>query len=142
MDDAELLDRFATARIPADRWDHRTHLRIAYLHLRRWPFPEALERMRTGIQAVNRAVGRPENETSGYHETATVAWLRLVAFTLAEYGPGHDSEDFLTAQPQLTHKQVLRFFYSPGRFLTAEARQSFVEPDLAPLPRSVPGTGD
>ena len=75
-----------------------------------------------------------ETELYGYHETITEAWLRVVADHVARYGACADSETFLTEQPHLAAKSLLRCFYSHERLVTPEAKRGFVSPDRAPLP--------
>jgi hypothetical protein len=136
MDDAEFLATFEACRWPLERWHHCDHVKLAYLYLRRHPLDEAAARLRAGIQAHNAAHAIPESLTSGYHETMTQAWLRLVHVILCEYGPADTADAFCDAHPELLEKKTLRLFYSRERFLSAEAKVTFVEPDLAPLPRS------
>ena len=66
----------------------------------------------------------------------TQAWLRLVDLVLREYGPAVEADAFVEQHPELSEKKTLRLFYSRERFMSAEAKVSFVEPDLTPLPRS------
>jgi hypothetical protein len=66
----------------------------------------------------------------------TQAWLRLVYFTICEYGPAENADSFYEQHPQLQQKKVLRFFYSKERFTSPQAKAEFMEPDLTPLPRS------
>ena len=112
--DTELLAQFEGCTLPAERWHHAEHIRIAYLYLSKQPFPEALDR--------------------GYHETLTVAWLRLVQVILAEYGPAESSPAFLEQHPELSQRKSLRLFCSRDRILSARAKAEFVDLDLAPLP--------
>ena len=79
--DTTFLEKFETAALPLEEWHHQQHLKVAYLYLRNHPFPEALARMRAGIKAYNTVHRVPDTELSGYHETMTQAWLRLVDFT-------------------------------------------------------------
>jgi hypothetical protein len=142
VDDETFLRRFEDRTLPFDEWTHRAHVKVAYLYLRDHPFDEALTRIRAGIQAYNAANDVPEGPLTGYHETMTHAWLRLVAVVLDEYGPAADADAFFDDHPELARRQVLRFFYSRERFTTEAAKHGFVEPDLAPLPvsrRSRPG---
>ncbi len=132
MDDETLLREFEACTLPFDQWTHRAHVRVAYLYLSRCPFPEALTRMRARIKAYNGANHVPEGPDRGYHETMTHAWMWLIELLIREYGPYGDSNAFFDDHPQLATRQVLRFFYSRRRFLSPEAKQQFVEPDLAP----------
>jgi hypothetical protein len=135
-DDDFFLREFEAQRWPMERWHHRDHIKLAYLYLSRYPFEEAQARIRRGIQAHNAAHHVPEGLTSGYHETMTQAWLRLVHLALREYGPAENADAFYEQHPELSQKSTLRLFYSRERFLSPEAKAGFVEPDLAPLPRS------
>ena len=136
LDDANFLSRFEAGTFPLEQWHHRQHIKIAYLYLRTHPFENALQRMRAGICALNAAHGVPDELTRGYHETMTEAWMRLVQVTLSEYGPAASADEFFDVNPQLAEKKVLRLFYSRERMMSAEAKARFVEPDLAPLPKS------
>ena len=138
MDDAELLRQFEALSLPFEQWTHRAHVKVAYLYLKRYPFDAALDRMRTGIKAYNAANRVPESPTSGYNETTTVAFMRLVAVSISAYEdafPTRSADHFCETHPQLMTRNVLRLFYSPGRRLHPDAKAIFVEPDLAPLPR-------
>ncbi len=111
---------------------------IAFIYLRTSrDFDHALQRMRSGVQAFNALHSIPESPTSGYTETTTVAFLRLIDATMRAYDqtfPTPDSEAFSETHPQLLCKHALRFFYSPQRLHAPEAKTRFIEPDLAPLP--------
>jgi hypothetical protein len=133
MNDRDFLAAFATAAIPSERWTHQSHVRVAFLYLRMLPFDEALERVRIGILALNRANGVETTATSGYHETITVAWARLSAAAIQE-GDARDFAAFAESNPQLLAKSLLRAYYSKDRLLSPEARAGFVEPDLSLLP--------
>ncbi|MES2597455.1 MAG: hypothetical protein V4662_19050 [Verrucomicrobiota bacterium] len=136
MNDEEFFQEFETQTLPLEQWDHRAHLRVAYLYLSRLSFEEALVRVRCGIRAYNAAQHIGDTPTGGYHETMTHAWLHLVHVTLSEFGPMESSEQFLAAQSQLLSKRALLFFYSRDRIMSAEAKKTFMPPDLAPLPKS------
>jgi hypothetical protein len=78
------------------------------LYLRRYPFETALTRIREKIKAHNLAHNLPDSPTSGYHETMTQAWMRLVYLTLCEYGPAETADGFYGQNPQLSEKKILR----------------------------------
>ncbi len=138
MDDARLLQAFESTELPFQEWTHEAHLRVAYLYLSKHGFEEGLPRLRSGIKRYNAAHEVPEGPTSGYNETTTVAFARIVDTIRRAYAeaiPTSDSTSFVEAHPQLQNKHILRFFYSPAQRLKPEAKHSFVEPDLAPLPQ-------
>ncbi|MBI3881714.1 MAG: hypothetical protein HY301_16820 [Verrucomicrobia bacterium] len=136
MNDETFLRRFESCELSTEEWHHREHLRVAYLYLLRWPHAEALDRMRSGLKALNTAQKVPEALDRGYHETLTQGWMRLVYCALCEFGPAESSDAFLDQQSHLLARLALRFFYSRDRIMSAEAKARFVEPDLTPLPKS------
>ncbi len=144
MTDAELLRRFECHDLAQTEWTHRSHVRVAFLYIRDYSFTEALDRMRSGIQALNAAHHVPEGPDRGYNETTTVAFMHLVAATHHAYGaaiPTPDSDAFCDAHPHLLCKQILRLFYSPQRRMHPEAKYRFLEPDLSTLPSVSSGPG-
>lgn len=144
-DDIAFLAQFENGMWPYEDWHHRQHIKAAYLYLRRYEFTEAVARMCERIKAYNAANSVPEGPLQGYHETLTQAWMRLVYFTLCEYGPGETADEsttdaFYDRHPQLHSTKVLRLFYSPACLTSAEAKATYVEPDLAQFPVSKKST--
>ncbi len=108
--DEQFLVEFEACRWPLEQWHHQQHIQLAYLYLNRYPFDEAMARIRERIKAHNAARQLPDLPTSGYHETMTQAWMRLVHLTLCEYGPAETAGIFYEQNPQLSEKKVLRLF--------------------------------
>lgn len=135
MNDDEHLQRFEDQSLPLGQWTHRAHLKVAYLYLLRFSFDETMLRLRAGIRAYNAAQGIVDSPTGGYHETMTCAWLQLVHTTLRQFGAAETADAFFDAQSQLTQKRALLLFYSRDRIMSAEAKATFIAPDLAPLPQ-------
>jgi hypothetical protein len=134
MNDEELFRCFEDQSLPREQWNHRAHLKVAYLHLIRFSYDEALERLRRGIKAYNAAQGILDTPTGGYHETMTQVWLQLVHVTLRQFGPAASADAFFEAQTQLQSTRTPLLFYSRERLLSAEAKGAYVAPDLAALP--------
>jgi len=135
-DDETFLEQFEAATWPLEEWHHKQHIKVAYLYLRRFPFETAMSRMREGVKTYNAAKKLPDSLLSGYHETMTQAWMRLVHFTLCEYGPAESADVFYEQHPQLSQKKTLRFFYSKELFTSPQAKAEFQNPDLAAFPQS------
>ena len=136
MTDDAFLKQFEAAAIPADEWRHREHVRIAYLYLRRHPLEIAIGKMRDGLHTLNAAHKVPDVPDRGYHDTITLAWMRLVYCALCEFGPAESADAFLDQHTQLLSKRALLLFYSRDRLMSPGAKAAFVEPDLSPLPHS------
>ena len=140
LPDDQLLTQFEALTLPFNQWTHRAHVRIAFLYLRAHDFAEAAARMRRGVQNYNAANHVPESATSGYNETTTIAFLHLIHATVRAYNDSHptpDSSTFCDTHPQLMTRHALRLFYSPQRRMHPDAKRTFFEPDLAPLPKSI-----
>jgi len=136
MDDAALLDAFERCTLPKPLWTHESHVRVAWLHLQRDPFPQALKKIGAGIRQLNMVHGVENGPSSGYHETLTCTFLSLVWATIQSAGAGETSAEFCAANPHLLSRTLPRLFYTRERMASVEARLRFVPPDLAPLPRA------
>ncbi len=137
MDDMELLCKFEDCSLPHEEWTHRSHVKVAYLHLVRDPFDVALAKFREGIRRYNAAHNVPEGPMQGYNETTTHAFLQILKATMDAYGeifPTPDADAFCDTHPHLLQKHILRLFYTPERRMHRDAKAKFVAPDLAPLP--------
>jgi hypothetical protein len=133
LDDDALWSAFQQRTLPAAQWTHRSHVRVAALHLGRWNADEAHLRMRVGIIRLNASHGLEETPDRGYHETLTRTWLALVAHARADARYAN-TEALLGAHPELLDKQLALRFYSREHLMSLRARTIFIEPDLAPLP--------
>jgi len=134
--DQDFLRAFEDCTLPFEQWKHRAHIKVAYLYLRKLPYEQALAKARTNIKRYNAATNTPETLERGYHETITAAWMRLVEFTLHEYGPAATADEFLDAQEHLLNRKALRVFYTREHLISWHAKAEWAEPDLVPLPVS------
>ena len=133
--DAEFLRSFEDTSLPLEHWNHRAHLRISYLYLRAHGFEGALERMRAGVQRFNNAKGIEDKLHSGYHETVTGGWLRLLNGLMRAHGTLENHDAFYARHSYLNSKMALLLYYSRDRIMSREAKHGFLEPDLAAFPR-------
>jgi hypothetical protein len=96
----------------------------------------ALERLRVGIRRLNERIGVVNSETSGYHETITVAYVRFIAQFLAscprEMAFDRRVDELLRST--VAQRDFLLCYYSREVLMSPRARAEWVEPDLAPLP--------
>ncbi|MES1171745.1 MAG: hypothetical protein ABUL77_00785 [Bacteroidota bacterium] len=140
-----LAEEFQSQAIPRERWTHAAHLSVGAWHVDRFGADEAIARLRTGIRALNDRHGTANTTTSGYHETITVAYARLIEEFLAAFAPGlllAARVDHLLASPLSQPSFLLRFWSRPS-LMSEAARAAWVPPDLAPLglpPGVIPST--
>jgi len=134
IDSDEFVASFEATTLPKDLWTHEAHVRVAWWYARTRPFPESLDAMRAGILRYNEVIGVETTADSGYHETVTVAWIRIMHDLVRGRSMGDDFDDFCTSHPDVLDKRILLRNYTPQRLMSPEARAAFVEPDLSPLP--------
>jgi hypothetical protein len=124
-----------TRTLPKPEWTHAAHFAAALWLLACCPEIDAGQAMPAMIRAYNEATGVANTESSGYHETITQASLRAARAFLAERGhlPLYAVLNDLMASP-LGKSDWLLTYWSRARLFSVEARRSWVEPDLQPLP--------
>jgi hypothetical protein len=134
MSDEAFLRQFEDCTFPVEQFHHREHIKVAYLYLRTHSLDGAVTKVREGIKRYNACHKVPEAIDRGYHETITLAWIRLVHFTMCEYGVVESADAFFEQHPELSQTKTLRLFYSRDQIMSAEAKAAFVPPDLTNFP--------
>ena len=71
MSDQDFIDAFTAGRLAPAGFDHRAHLRAAFLLLRSRPFLEACMAIRDGLHSLAAKLGKPDL----YHESVTLAFM-------------------------------------------------------------------
>ena len=137
--DAEIVhlgERFIARALPKEEWTHEAHLATTTWLLLKRPDIDVDRELPDLIRRYNESVGGVNNDTEGYHETITRAFLAGVRLFLSEADPAeplHELVNELLLTPMGRRDWPLRF-YSRDRLLSVEARRKFVAPDLAALP--------
>ncbi len=131
MTDAEFLKDFEKQGISRECWTHEAHVRVAWIYLSKYPFEEAMSRIRERIQQLNSVIGA----RVGYHETITRAYLLLVNQARQE-AAGASYDEFKAAHAALLERGLLALdlYYSREWLMTEEAKGTFIEPDRKRLP--------
>jgi hypothetical protein len=135
----ESLDRFLHAffhhTLPKPQWTHAAHVTLAACLLHKADVPSVLPIVRNAIRSYNVSVGTQNTDTSGYHETLTVFWLRVVAQSLGQSPSASRLEAVRNVVAAHGVERTLhRHYYSTDLVTCTGARRSWVEPDLKPLP--------
>lgn len=132
LGDDALFDAFHDGTLSPHGFDHRQHVRLAWVCLRRRPLPRVLEGFRGGLEHLAAHAGQP----GLYHQTITWTYLLLVAEALERTGPDAAWEDFTAAHPELLAppKELLGSYYQQETLGSDLARRCFVFPD-APAAR-------
>lgn len=130
-----LVEQFRARTLPAEAWTHAAHLRVGAWHVHTFGTAAALELLRERIRRLNELHGTPNSDTSGYHETITIAYLQLIDEFLVHLGGDvtlDASVDLLLDSP-LALPGVLATFWTPGVLFSRRARAEWVAPDRAQL---------
>ena len=136
--DAEEIRRFIRAfedcTLPRGDWTHPAHLTVAMWYLLERSEIEATTRIRNGILRYNGSQGIKTTATSGYHETITLFWTRLVAGYLSAADAGKSIVELANGVIRAFGNKDIPFqYYSRDRLLSLGARMRWVEPDLKPM---------
>jgi hypothetical protein len=130
--DMEFLAAFeAGACAPAD-FNHRAHVRLAYIYLAMNDVERATTLMRGAI--VNFLKHHGVTPTR-YHETLTQAWILAVFHFMHRTPSALSAEDFVRQTPLLLDSRIMLTHYSAELLYSPRARSHFVQPDLDPIPR-------
>jgi hypothetical protein len=123
-----------TRTLPKREWSHAAHFAAALCLLRGHGL-SALRDMPPLIRAYNETTGVANTDTSGYHETITMASLGAAHAWLAERPAAalHVLLRELLASPLGRSDWLLTYWSRPVLF-SVRARREWVEPDLRPLP--------
>ena len=126
--DAEFLRRFEDKSLPPEAFDHRGHLRLAWLYLRDCDPEQAVAKTTAGIAAYAAHLGAADK----FHHTLTEAVVRIMSARLARCRTA-DLETYLRANRDLVEdlRGVLLRRYRPQTLDSALARRQFLPPDLA-----------
>jgi hypothetical protein len=147
MSDDDFLAAFEACTLTRPEWTHEAHLRMGWLYAGRLRLADAIERAQVGIRRLNNtfiqaiireAQGRDgggpvETPPDGYHDTITVAFMRVIA---SRCRAGETFHTFRSRNSDLFDRTLpaLLVHYSREQLYSPEAKARFVEPDLLPLP--------
>jgi hypothetical protein len=124
-----LIDR----SLPKAEWTHAGHFAAAFWLLRH-PTLNAVREMPDFIRNYNEATGVRNTDSTGYHETITLASLRAARAWLASRPrePLYESLEQMLASAYGRSDWLLTYWSAPVLFSVA-ARRAWVDPDLRSL---------
>lgn len=129
-----LVREFEACTLPRERWTHAAHLTVALWYLLQFDWPEAVTHTRAGIKRYNESHGIITTRDSGYHETLTIFWLRVVrAFLARDFNECRALDSLASELVETADKNLPLAHYTRERLFSREARLKWVEPDVQPL---------
>jgi hypothetical protein len=134
---SDFIAAFEDCTLPKARWTHGAHLLTAACYVHTLGQAAAIGRMRICIKRYNESVGGKNTETSGYHETITIAWIKLLDGLLREESaftmPERAEFAKIAVDRFAKDKEVFRRYYDFDLGASVEARRNWIQPTLASL---------
>ena len=130
-----IADGLITRTLPKSEWTHAAHFAAA-AWLMASDNHHAFSEMPKLIRAYNESTGTPNTKSEGYHETITIASLRATRSVLASAPKDQPLYEVVNRllQSELGEPNWLLNYWSKDRLYSADARERWIEPDLAPVP--------
>lgn len=129
-----LVREFEACTLAGELWTHEAHLTVALWYLMRHADADATRLIREGIQRYNLSRGVEMTRESGYHETITLFYIRVIRRYLDAACETRTLAELLEGLLAACGGRNFPFeYYSRERLLSWEARTGWLEPDLQPL---------
>ena len=127
INDTEFEQLFKNASIEPGLFTHEAHLRLAWIHLRKYGFHKAIANITAQLKEYVFYLGA----TDKYNETVTIAAIKAVYHFMLKSG-AETFQDFISSHPRLKadFKTLIRQHYTTNVFQSEEAKKRFMEPDL------------
>lgn len=134
-EDREFRSAFESCSVAPSEFNHEAHVRLAYIYLAEGDTDSAARKMRESLLAFLEHNSIPPGK---FHETLTRAWVLAVRHFMNVSGNKSGSasaDDFIAKNPELLDSRIMLTHYSASVLFSADARESFVGPDLDPIPQ-------
>ena len=132
IDDGNLCRQLEALNWPPSEFNHRLHVRLAYIYLSQKTQEDAFLAMRDWTF---RYLAHHDLDPGKYNETLTRAWMLAVRHFMARTPKSQSSDDFVEKNPRILDSAIMMTHYSRDLLWSDEARRVFIEPDLDPIPR-------
>ena len=129
-EDRQFRLAFEACVIAPPEFNHAAHVRLAYIYLTEADEDSAVQRMRDALLNFLQHNRIPRSK---FHETLTRAWVLAVQHFMNR-STSASAADFIAKNPELLDSKIMLTHYSASVLFSADARASFVEPDLDPIP--------
>ena len=119
--------KFRECKFPPLYFSHEAHLRLAYIHLKKYGLEQSIENMCT--QIFNFAI--KYGATMKFNATVTYASLQIMYYYMNK-GEGNNFPDLMKEFPHLLEdfKGEIQQYYSWDVFRSSEAKERIHQPDL------------
>ena len=130
-EDYQFKTEVESCRFPVDDFNHKAHLRLAYVYLVDNDPESSVVLMRDTLKLYLAHNGVDPNY---YHETVTKEWILAVSYFMSVSRKTDSANELLTEFPELLDKNTILIHYSEDVLFSDEARNKFLQPNLEPIP--------
>lgn len=129
--DREFCLAFEAFEVDPGDFDHRAHVRLAYVYLCTMGPQQAAAAMKESLLGFLEHLGADPGK---FHETMTQAWVSAVRHFMDLTEPCSSFEEFIEANASLLNAKIMLSHYSAEVLFSDAARARFIAPDVAPIP--------
>lgn len=121
---------FQTQTLDPKLFSHEAHLRLAWIHVKKYGVEQAIENINMQLLQFVDHVGARDK----FNKTVTVAAIRAANHFINK-SKSESFTDFIQEFPRLKYnfKELLAFHYGHDIFNSEKAKHEYVEPDLLPF---------
>lgn len=124
--DEIFVGKFEDLSLEPHLFSHEAHLRLAYIYLQMYNPIKALAKIRKGIQKFDQHFSKGEK----YHETITTALVKIIEERIRKQNSDSWVSFVENNKDLLKFKKILERYYSLKLLASAEAKKTFLNPDI------------
>jgi hypothetical protein len=130
LNDGEFEQKLISGTLDPALFSHEAHLRLAYIHIKKYGLEQAIENICSQITNYVRYLGAEDK----YNQTLTVAAVKIVEHFIRK-ATATTFCDMVLEFPRLKHnfKDLIEQHYGFDIFHSEKAKAEFLEPDLIPF---------
>lgn len=130
LTDQVFEQQFASCTLPQELFTHEAHIRLAWLHIKKYGEAFAVENICTQLTNFVEALGAKDK----YNKTLTIAAIKAVNHFINKQEI-NDFNLFIETFPRLKYnfRELLAQHYAVDIFKSTAAKKEYLEPDLLPF---------
>jgi hypothetical protein len=130
LSDAELETQFAKQTLDPTYFSHEAHLRLAWIHIRKYGIENAIRNITRQIKEYADGLGAKDK----YNETVTIAAMRAVYHFMLR-SKEKTFKNFIQLNPRLkfNFRELMDAHYSTNIFKSQRAKEKYLEPERLPF---------
>ena len=130
LTDTQFEKKFASCNLNPSYFSHEAHLRLAWIHLKKYGIEKAEKNIQQQLQKYVEHLG----ENDKYNVTLTIAAIKAVHHFMLKSNTAH-FKDFIAEFPRLKYnfKELMSCHYGFDIYHSSKAKKVFMTPDLLPF---------